>query len=237
MNEYRTNDWSRPRENAQDATRPPAAPLSQPIARPRISRHGSGSRHSSSSSRRKLKWAKRVAGLSLASLVAVIMTTVAVYSKMTQYRESTQRLTLDLRQAEGDLARAQEKITEMNDDLRILLANRIPGISELVMNRQIEVNNQYVRNVTFVQSGIGDTKTIEFSTVLQNTRPDPILPKVDIVLFDEFGLQTGTVRLDKKQTVTPVDFAEMQPGETRTYSGQIRLQRQTPSKYFVFQVE
>jgi hypothetical protein len=28
----------------------------------------------------------------------------------------------------------------------------------------------------------------------------------------------------------------MQPGETRTYSGQVKLQRQTPSKYFVVDV-
>jgi len=40
----------------------------------------------------------------------------------------------------------------------------------------------------------------------------------------------------KVQAITPVDHPELQPGETRTYSGQIQLQRDTPSKYFIVDV-
>ena len=156
--------------------------------------------------------------------------------KMPQYRGGARQLTIDLRQAEGDLTRAREKITEMNNDLRILLANRIPGVAELSMNRQLAINDQYVRNITFVQSGLGETKSIEFSAVLENTRAAPVLPDVNIILFDESGLQTGAVRLSQEQAVAPVTTPELQPGETRTYSGQIQLQREAPSKHFVVEV-
>jgi len=241
MNDYRNNEWTRagaPTPAPDGATAPPgtARPLAQPLSGRRVPRRSSGHRHSSSSSRRKLKRMRLFAVVLLIALVATAMAGVMVFFKMKQYRGDTQQLTIDLRRAEGELARARERLTEMNNDLRILLANRIPGVAELITNRQLEINDQYVRNITFVQSGVGDDQTIEFSAVLQNTRQGPILPKVDVVLFDESGLQTGAVHLSKSQTVTPADLPELQPGETRTYSGQIQLQRQAPSKYFVVDV-
>jgi hypothetical protein len=169
-------------------------------------------------------------------MVASIAFSVVLYFHTQRLRSGETRLSVEQKQLEAELAEARERITELNNDLRILLANRIPGIDQLVFDRQIELNDQYVKNITFVQSGLDDEKTIEFSTVLHNGRTGPILPKVTISLFDENGLQTGIARLDKTQTITPADIPELQPGETRTYSAQIDLQRQTPSKYFVVEV-
>jgi len=237
VSDYRNSEWTRSGANNTDSDGPPA-PMAQPITRPRVSRRHSRSHRSSGSSeqKRKLKRMMFVVVVLLVTLVGLSVATVVIFFKMQQYYGDARQSTLELRQAEGELARAREKVTEMNNDLRILLANRIPGVAELITNRQIDINDQYVRNITFVRSGVGDAKTIEFSTVLENTRTGPILPKVDIVLFDASGLQTGAVRLDREQTVSPVDIPEMQPGETRTYSGQVELQRQTPSKYFVVDV-
>lgn len=175
-------------------------------------------------------------GALLVVLVTLAVTGVMIFFKMEQYRGEAKKLTIDLRLAEADLTRAREKITDMNDDLRILLANRIPGVAELSMNRQLEINDQYVRNITFVQSGTGESTAIEFSAVLENSRTEPVRPNVSVVLFDESGLQTGAARLTKEQAIAPVDIVELQPGETRTYSGRIELQRETPSKYFVVDV-
>jgi hypothetical protein len=266
MNDYRNNEWTRTGPNSPDSAtptepigQPPNQPASYPptqhpvqtpghqqaqpgLARPlpgrRVSRHSS-SRHSSGgsgSSRRKLRRMKFLVGVLLGVLVAFAVAGVMTFFKMQQFRGEAQQLTVDLREAEADLARAREKIAEMNNDMRILLANRIPGVAELSMNRQLEINDQYVRNITFVQPGTGENKAIEFSTVLENSRTAPTLPAVNIVLFDESGLQTGAVRLTKEQAITPVDIAELQPGETRTYSGRIPLQRDAPSKYFVVDV-
>ena len=179
---------------------------------------------------------KLFTGALLVVLVALAVVGVLIYFKMEHYRSEAQRLTIDLRQAEAEFTRAQEKLTEMNNDLRILLADRIPGVAELSMNRQLEINDQYVRNITFVQSGTGDSKAIDFSAVLENSRTENVLPNVSILLFDESGLQTGAARLTKEQAITPVDNPELQPGETRTYSGRIELRRETPSKYFVVDV-
>jgi hypothetical protein len=200
-------------------------------------RKGSPTHHrTSSSSKRKIHHLRILAVALAAGLVASIVFSVVLYFHTKRLRTEETTLTVEQRQMEAELAKARERITELNNDLRILLANRIPGIDELVFNRQIELNEQYVKNITFVKSGLGDLTTIEFSAVVHNARTGPILPQVDIVLFDESGLQTGAARLDKTQTITPADIPELQPGETRTYSAQVNLQRQTPSKYFVVEV-
>lgn len=202
--------------------------------RPRPS--GSHGHRPSSSSRRKIRRLRVLALALAAGMVASIVFSVVLYFHTQRLRSGETRFTVEQKQLEAELAEARERITELNNDLRILLANRIPGIDQLVFDRQIELNDQYVKNITFVQSGLGDEKTIEFSTVLHNGRTGPILPKVTITLFDENGLQTGIAQLDKSQTITPADIPELQPGETRTYSAQIDLQRQAPSRYFVVEV-
>ncbi len=170
------------------------------------------------------------------AVVASLVILVVMYFRIDQLRDGRSAESVQRRQVEAELARAQERITSLNSDLQILLQNRIPGVDQLVYNRQIELNDQYVQSITFVESGLGNEKTVEFSTVLQNVRTGPILPKVTIVLFDEAGMQTGMAQLDRSHTITPVDIPEMQPGETRTYSTRIELNREQPSKYFVVEV-
>jgi hypothetical protein len=190
----------------------------------------------SSSSKRKIRRLRILATLLAAGLVASIVFSVVVYLYAQRLRGQESQLALAQQQLQGELAEARERITELNSDLRILLANRIPGIDELAFDRQMELNDQYVKNITFVQSGTEDERAVEFSAVVHNARTSPIQPQVTILLFDEAGLQTGAARLDISQSTKPDDTAELQPGETRTYSAQIDLQRQTPSKYFAVEV-
>jgi hypothetical protein len=247
MNDFRNPDWQG-RGPSDIPARGGAQPsygdgqrrqegMAEPVygqLRPR--RSGPTHHRTSSSSKRKIRRLRILAAGLAAGLVASIVFSVVLYFHSKRLRMEETSLTVEQKQMEAELAKARERITELNNDLRILLANRIPGVDELVFNRQIELNDQYVKNITFVKSGLGDLSTIEFTTVVHNARTGPILPQVDIVLFDESGLQTGAARLDKTQTITPADIPELQPGETRTYSAQVNLQRQTPSKYFVVEV-
>ncbi len=242
MNDLRNPDWqgrgpsdavprspSSPMPDADDERRQEG--MAEPIYTRRRPR-GSHSR-SSSSSRRKIRRLRILAGVLAAGLVSSIVFSMVLYFYIKRVSNGETQLSVAHQQLQGELAEARERITELNNDLRILLANRIPGIDRLVFDRQIELNDQYVKNITFVESGLDDERTIEFSTVLHNGRTGPVLPKVSILLFDESGLQTGRAELDKSQTITPADIPELQPGETRTYSAQIDLFRQAPSKYFV----
>lgn len=244
----RTNDWTL-REGAwtvatdsrSSAAEPPPPPhadrpsgLAPPVSRPRH-RHGSGHRHSNSS--RKKLWVLQ-AIIAALLVVIVVGSTVAIvgYGKLEHFRHRAAVLDVQVGQMEAELAEAREQLGEMDNNLRVMLANRIPGISEISFTRPIEVNEGYVKSVTFLR-GADEEQPIQFSTVLENGRNVPIDPKVKIVLFDEVGLQTGAVTLDKKQAGKDVAHAEMQPGETRQYTGRIPLERKEPSEYFALEVQ
>jgi len=243
MNDHRNNEGNRggPVEPgtgsalSEPSSDPRPRQLAPPIATRSAYRRHSSSGHSGSS-RQKIKHLKLLATVLLALLVTVAVAASMLLFQVQRFRGDAEHFATEIAQRDNELAKAREKITQMSNDMRALLSNRIPGITELVTNRQVELNDKYFKNITFVRSGVGTSQTIEFSAVLENQTPDPVLPQVDIVLFDELGLQTGAARLDKSQTVTPVTMSELQPGETRTYSGRITLQRQTPSKYFVVDV-
>ena len=245
MNDFRNPDWqgrgpsdavprnpSNPRPDADSERR--LEGMAEPVYSHQRSR-GSRSR-SSSSSRRKIRHLRILAGVLAAGLVSSIVFATVLFFHSKRLSSDETRRSVAQQQLEGELAEAREQITELNNDLRILIANRIPGIERLVFGRQIELNDQYVNNITFVESGLDEERTIEFSAVLHNGRNGLVLPEVTILVFDESGLQTGIARLDKSQTITPADIPELQPGETRTYSAQIDLSRQTPSEYFVVEV-
>jgi len=251
MNGYRNNDWTRPGPTGTDSPRSggpgagvpypsqkngqPPHMLAPPLPPKRASRSGS-SRHHSSSSRKKLRRMKLLVAALLTVIVAGAVVGIFGYSNLKHYRNEAGNLQVQVTQLQQELSKARDRLTEMNNDMRILLANRIPGISEISFSRPMEVNNQYVRNITFVRSGLGENRKIKFSAVLENIRDVPLLPQVTIVLFDESGLQTGAVTLKKEQAGKDVALAEMQPGETRQYSGEVPLQRQAPSRYFDVEV-
>jgi hypothetical protein len=247
MNEFRNQDWQGrgPTDTVASGGSPPeahgdAAPMWDGTAQPVYARPSSRKIHrghrSSSSSRRKIRRLRILASMLAAGMVVSFVFSAMLYFHMKRVRGSEVELMVAQKQLEGELAKAHEKITELNNDLRIVLQNRLPGIDELVFDRQIELNDRYVKNITFVASGLGDQRTIEFSAVLHNARTGPILPNVTVTLFDASGLQTGQTRLEKSQTITPVDIPELQPGETRTYSAQIKLDRQATSQYFIVEV-
>ena len=250
MTGFRSNDWTRPSPPDKDATRagapdsgpdhPPgaaAAPhtLAPPLTSRRVSRRGS-SRHHSSSSRKKLRRMRVLVAVLLAAIVAGVVMTIFGYSELKRFRTEAGSLGVQVRQLEAELLEARERLVEMNDDLRILLANRIPGVAEMSFSRPIEINDQYVKNLTFVRSGTDDDQGIEFSAVLENIRSTPIVPQVAISLFDEAGLQLGAAKLENNQGGDGPTGAEMQPGEGRQYVGTIDLQRQVPPKYFTIEV-
>jgi outer membrane murein-binding lipoprotein Lpp len=199
-------------------------------------RSSSRSGGSSSSSKRKIRYLWLLAVVLTSALVASCVIAVMIFFQVDRMRNDNRMLEAEQLRLEQELEKARDRIAELNNDQRILLANRLPGIDQIVFDRQLELNNQYVKTITFVKSGLGDDTTIEFSALLENARTGPILPRVTIVLFDEAGLQTGAVVLDQNQTVSPVVIPEMQPGEKRTYSGRVELQRLEPSKYFVVEV-
>jgi hypothetical protein len=241
MNDYRNNDWSPRSQSPRDEGDPhPPHPspsstdikLAPPLPRPRVSRRSTSQRHSSSS-RRKLRQLRLVIAGLLSVIVVGAIAAMLGYAQYTRLKGELEDRSIALRRAETDLARARERLTDMNNDLRVLLANRIPGITQVRFGEPAAVNNRYVKNLTLLQPIAGDNRTINFNAILENERPDPVLPQATIMLFDEVGLEIGSVTLEKQQAGSAVTIPELLPGETRQYSGTIHVKRPVPARYFL----
>ncbi len=248
MNEFRNNPWkattTAPSDNedmvsqAQEKRPGTASSQDSPTRRPPIASRPSRSRErrGSSSSRRKLRTLKVFTALLLLVLVAVVAATGFVYNRYRVHRADAMALTAENTQLREDLTEAQDNLTRLNNDLRILLSNRIPGVVGIQLNRQIEINDRYFRSLTLSRSGVGEEGSLEFHAVLHNRRPEPVLADARILLFDDMGLQTGSTTLTPDQSITPVSGPELQPDETRTYSGKLSIERPSKSRYFLVEV-
>lgn len=220
-----------PGKLSADADRPQQAPSRRS---PRSGRHHHSRR--SSSSRRKIRTLSLLLGLMF--VLSVVSTTTAVLYYNKYHGQLGKVLALDLarRNLREQLTATRDNVTRLNNDLRILLSNRIPGVADIQLNRQLEVNDRYFRSLTLSRSGVGDQGGLEFHAVLQNQRPDPVLPNASILLFDAKGLQAGSVDLSSEQSITPVAGPELHPQETRTYSGKLKLFRSAQPRYFLVEV-
>jgi len=90
----------------------------------------------------------------LAAIVAGVVMAIFGYSELKRFRTEAGSLGVQVRQLEAELLEARERLVEMNDDLRILLANRIPGVAEMSFSRPIEINDQYVKNLYISTTGL-----------------------------------------------------------------------------------
>lgn len=202
-------------------TREQAEPL--PAYRPAKSRH-------ISESQRKLSRLRVLAGLLGLALIGAAVTGIFGLAQLQRFRGEANELASRVRQLEADLTSARERLAEMATDMRVLLANRIPGIAQIGFGRALEVNEGYLRNLTFLRGA--DDQRIEYSMVLENVGAQPVVPRVRILLFDEAGLQSGVAVFEPGAGAAP-----LVPGESRTYSGPVQLERAVPPVYFLAEVE
>lgn len=206
--------------------------MAQPLPPRRLSR----SRHQSSS-HRKLKRMKWLVALLVVVIVAGAVVGVFGWAHLKRFRAEANALASQTRQLEGELTRARERLTELGTDLRVLLANRIPGIAQISFGRPTEVNDRYVRSLTLVRAGTGAEPAVEYAIVLENTRTTPVVPAVRVLLFDAAGLQTGIARPGAADAVTPGALPALAPGETRTYSGRVQSLRRADPVYFLVEAD
>jgi hypothetical protein len=196
------------------------------------------SRHTASRSKTKKirRLTALVAGLVVA-LVAVSMGWIMAWAKLKRVESDALSLNVNLRQTGGQLQSLKAQLLEREAAVQAMVEKRIPGLSLLEYNKVIDVKAKYVRNIRFAQSGTPDAEAIEYHAILKNDTADLASPKVKIFLFDQFGIETGFATLKTPDAADEASSDELQPGETRSYTGKMDVQRQAVPKYFLVQVQ
>jgi hypothetical protein len=189
------------------------------------------------SKRKLIRRLKLLIGLLVLCLIGASMGWIVTSAKVDIVQDQKLTLDADLRRTEKALEEARVRLSQRESELVNLVENRIPGLQELVFNKLIDVNNRYLLNITFAQSGVDAENGIEYHAMLKNETAGVILPDVTIYLFDDFGLQAGITKLEKKDATRTADLAELAPGETRSYHATIEIDRDKPPKYYMIYVQ
>ncbi len=207
-----------------------------------LRRHRSGRGLEGGGSRSQSR-TKKIAQLRLmitALLVVVMGTTMAAiyyWTKVDTLDGEALSLSTDLSHAQKELEKARELLRQQDGEISAMMTRRIPGVAELTFDTLFDLNNKYLRKLTFSQAGVGKDKVIEYHAVLENKTSSPILPDARIILFDRMGLQVGAVKLDKDRSASPATLPELRADETRTYAGTVLTERDAEPKYFLVQVK
>jgi hypothetical protein len=212
-----------------------------PVLAPSSHRHRSGRGAEGGGSRSRSK-TKKIGQLRLLATGLVVLVMVAAmvatyhWSRVATLKTEVLSLSTDLGHAQKELEKARELLRTQDNEISAMMSRRIPGLAEMSFDNLVNVNDKYVRKITFAQSGMGPNKVIEFHAVLENKGSAPVVPDVRIRLFDRMGLQTALVKLGKEHASGDAAVAELRPDETRTYSGPIPAERDAESKYFMIEV-
>ncbi len=219
--------------------------------RARHGHHGSGSHRDSRRSnarhlsahtisrakRSRQLWATRL--IALAAIIAAVV--LAIVLIRSHFRGETLDaeagfLASEVNRVRHELEQARQLLAAQEVERNTLMKQRIPGLAVLAFDRIFDVDNQYVKKLSFSTAGPGDGQALACYAVLKNTSAAPISPYATILLFDRKGLQTGAAHLIRETASPPVEHDMLEPGETRTYSARIEPIRPDPPFYFLVEV-
>jgi len=189
------------------------------------------------SKRKIIRRLKLLIAVLILCLIGLSMGWIVTAAKVDIVQADKLALDGELRRAEKMLEETRARLKQRESELVNLVENRVPGLQELVFNKLIDVNNRYLLNITFAESGLDADKGIEYHAMLKNETAGVILPDVTIYLFDEFGLQVGITKLERRNATRTADLAELAPGETRSYHATIEVDRDKPAKYYMIYVQ
>lgn len=124
------------------------------------------------------------------------------------------------------------RVAFFKDQIKSLVAGKIPDLNELIFDQVIEVNQDYVKNLVFSVSKKSDQTRYEYQIVLHNKTPIVVQPRVKVLLFDRTGLQIGISDLKGIKDNVLI------PGETRSLHAvfDISLENRLPT-YFLLMVK
>lgn len=206
----------------------------QESASPSRERHRASSHRSEEQERwhgrdpRKKVW---IAVLSVA-LIAETCALIVAYTQMMMAENERRTLTVAIQSDALELKTLQPQFVSLKQEVARLVKARSPALRPLQLDHVIPVNSDNVVNITFTATGKDDSKTWEYKAVMANETTAPAYIRLDLLLFDEGGVQIGRsqlLRSDSKDGTDPMLHA----GEVRSFYGSTQLDSaENPPVYF-----
>jgi len=170
-----------------------------------------------------------LAGISILFLVVYEYTWFYIDGKSREYEQ----MLLELRKQEKTLAVTSRELETVKMERDALVRKRIPGLLPLTYDQTINIDNQYIRNIIFTQVKNGKKKSYEYRLVVHNDNLSTIHPEIQIMLFNDVGIQIGATTVEFRDPSTGIVHHVLQPGEVRSHTAVIKLQSDEEPRYFL----
>lgn len=161
--------------------------------------------------------------VSLVVLFFVILFSVVRITDLARQNDALQakldKSQLELSQTGPELERSRKMIEEM-------AKGRLPNLRDLVLDKVININGTYLKNIVFAVLNNNGTKSYEYKLVMENSTSRTIHPEARILVFDRYGIQIGSNDVAGR--------GELTPGESRSQSSRIdRFIDEEPRYFYV----
>ena len=173
-----------------------------------------------------------LAGISILFLLIYMFTWFYVARKSAE----TEQALLELRIQEKTLGTINSELETVRNERDTLVQGRIPGLAPLIYDEIITTDNKYIRNIIFTMVKNGNKETYEYRLVMHNDTLSVINPMVEILLFNDIGIQIGLAHVEHSNASTGTGRSSLDPGEVRSYTATINLIRDEEPHYFLLAV-
>jgi len=173
-----------------------------------------------------------LAGVSIIFLLIYIFTWLHIAGKSREYEQTL----LELRKQQIAFQAVNTELETLRNELDTLAQERIPGLQPLKYDEAISVDNEYIRNIIFTEVKNGKNRNYEYRLVMHNETLSVIHPKVEILLFNDIGIQIGTTQVGYMDVSSEASRPALDPGEVRSYTSSINLLRKEEPRYFLLAV-
>jgi len=204
------------------------------------SRDSPNRNRSSSRYHRRRSYDKQLTRIKLlggAAGVVVLILLVLAKFEIDGLEAQNRHLAIKARKQEVQLEHTQTHLKKLHEDIKVLVEDRIPNLHRLEFDKTIHLDQKHVRNIIFTLTGVGTDKQYEYRMVLHNDSLNIVNPLVNVFLFDEVGIQLGTTKNSKIDTRSRVEYGDLRPRETRSYSSKVPLDRNEKPYYFLVTIE
>lgn len=160
-----------------------------------------------------------------------LITLVAGYSSLEAMGEDKKKLFRVVDDQREQISQLQVHIETLSAEKSSLVAGRIPGLRPFVINEVEKDVSQYVESILLTSKGNGGHHN--YVAILHNQSNEDVTPIVDILLFDELGIQVARAGVTSDETPQLSRDAKLQPGESRSYTGKLKVRDDSVPKYLL----
>jgi hypothetical protein len=157
--------------------------------------------------------------------------------RLSEIEAEKEAIASELLEADLEIERLGPELESSLKKIAALVSSRLPGLHKLEYDRVIRIGNGYAKNIVFTALKKWQELKYEYKLVLENDGLSPIVPQVDLVIFDDVGIQLGRATIDPKSGSTSENKRVIDPGESRSYSSVLKLNRNGEPAFFAVRLK